>query len=336
MKNNLNEEIEKFRKLSGVLNEATGPTSWVAEFLGMIKAGVKRVPDDLLKSDELKDLVKSGKVTLTAAKGIQSIDWAKLSVDEIMVLFKWDYILDTFKQLVAKNKIDVSETAIDTYKGSFKKIAEAYTRSTETIAQSFKAGWKVKGAPTLFAKSVARNIPFISKFTRSYITKLKPEELKKVHSWFWTGVGDFSIIKATLQRNGWPNAIANFTGQIFKKWAFWTGLFTGANFLYDCLKDVPEETQVYDNELEAAWDRLVKAWEPVGLHWVFPVAVIYNELVSPLLLGGAQGRTVAKAKRFFADKKTKAEQEAEALENMKNSTKEPTGDTTTKKNSYSY
>lgn len=334
MKNNLNEEIEKFRKLSGVLNEATGPTSWVAEFLGMIKAGVKRVPDDLLKSDELKDLVKSGKVTLTAAKGIQSIDWAKLSVDEIMVLFKWDYILDTFKQLVTKNKIDVSETAIDTYKGSFKKIADAYRRSSLTLGQAFKAGYHAKGGASLFTKRALRFITAdkLVKHFPTYFQKLTKEEVKKMHGWFWLGVGDYRLIVDIFKRHGFPHAVANLGGQYFKKWAFWSTMFSISNFMIGLTED---NDVIYESDLEWIKERSIDAFELAGLHWVLPVTVVWSQIISPVGKEGLRNIAGRKFKDGLEKLKTKAEKEKDALENMKSSVNDTTGTSTTQ-NSVTY
>lgn len=322
----LNEEINKIKKLSGILNEAGGPNAWVTEFLGVIKAGVKRMPDDLLKSEEIKELITKNKITLTAAKGISSIDWAKLSVDEIMILFKWDHVLNSFKEIVTKNKINLTQTAVDTYKGSFKKIAQAYNKVKETPLDSFRKGWQVDQAPSTLARYIGRNIPipYVRAALRSFIRPLTPDELKKLHGWFWTGIGDYKSIRDSMQKAGFPGAVLNFTGQSFKKWAFWTGVFSGANLIIGLIKDFNEDEPLYESDMEWILTRSKESFEAAGLHWIFPVVVVFNELVSPLGKGGGKSILVGKYREFLEAKKSTADREADALEKMKQSiNKEP-------------
>lgn len=335
----LNEEIEKIKKLSGILNEAGSPTAWVSEFLGIIKAGVKRMPDDLLKSDEIKEMVAKNKITLTAAKGIATIDWAKLSVDEIMVLFKWDHILNSFKELISKNKIDVSDAAVLTYKGTFKKIAEAFNNVKETAMDSFKKGFKVDQAPGVLARFIGRNIPvpYLRGFLRSYIKKLTPDEIKKLHGWFWLGVGDFKSIKDSMQKAGFPGAVMNFAGQSFKKWAFWTGVFTASNVVLSLIKDFNEDQPLYESDLEWIAVRGKESFEAAGIHWIFPALVVWNEVVSPLGMGGGKSIVVGKYRTYLEAKKSTAEREADALERMKKSTvPEKSPSSTKQQNPYTY
>lgn len=320
----LNEEINKIKKLSGILNEGGTPTAWVAEFLGLIKSGVNKMPESMYKSDEIKELITKNKITLTAAKGIASIDWAKLSVDEIVLLFQWDHILNSFRDIISKNKIDISKTAVDTYKGSFKKIAQAYNHVNETPWDAFKKGYGTSQAGGALFRGVARSIPGINKFTKSWFRQLTPDEYKKARLWFWTGVGDYQSIKESFKRAGFPAAVANFTGQTFKKWVYWSGFFTATNFLLEAIKDVPEDEPIYSNEWVATGDRFLKALEPAGLHWVFPVAVIWNEIWSPLVMGGAGSITKSRLKKYLEQMKSKSEQETEALERMKQTTNKET------------
>lgn len=323
----LNEEINKIKKLSGILNEGGTPTAWVAEFLGLIKSGVNKMPESMYKSDEIKELITKNKITLTAAKGIASIDWAKLSVDEIVLLFQWDHVLNSFRNVISKNKIDLSKTAVDTYKGSFKKIAQAYNHFNETPLDAFKKGFNTAQAGGAVFRGIARNIPYIKRFTRRYLQQLSPEEYKKAHLWFWTGVGDYKSIKESFARAGFPAAVANFTGQTFKKWIFWTTTFTITNFLLEAFKDIPEDAPIYSNEWEATGARAVEAFEAAGLHWIFPVAVVWNEIWAPLVMGGAGSVTKSRLQKHIEQMKSKSERETEALERMKQSTNKetPTG-----------
>jgi hypothetical protein len=120
----LEEEINNFRRLSGLLNEAApGPATWVASLLSKITK--KSLSDDVIKAFE--PLVNSGKITIDGAtKTIKSINWRSLTNDEVKLLFKSDEMVGLMDEVIKTNKIRTSKPAMQTYTGNFKKIMDGY------------------------------------------------------------------------------------------------------------------------------------------------------------------------------------------------------------------
>lgn len=318
------EEIAKIKKLSGIVTEAAGPITWIKQFLG--KVSKKALPAEIMK--EFDVLAKNGKIKINpATKMIESVEWKLMSVEEIKLMFKWDGMFNAFKEVVTANSLPMDEAALATYKSDFKKIATAYVESAESLGQSFKKGSKTSIGGSIFMKRVVKLITpgIIKRQFPVYFQKLTTEEIKKMHGWFWLGVGDYKSVVDTFKRHGFPNALANLTGQVYQKWLFWTLAFSISNFVIGLLKDVGEDEEVYDSDIEALYDRTKNSIELAGFHWIFPSVWLYKVVFRPLLRGGVAGKRKKKEVTSILDGiKTKSQREKDALERMKASVNDTT------------
>lgn len=202
--------------------------------------------------------------------------------------------MEAIKSHIRKDISDSADKAIKQYNNL------SYT-------QSFVQGYNTSQAPTLFLKKLGRNIPipYLGKYLRNRIQKLSPEESKKVYAWFFLGVGDANLILSIFKKHGIAKAAVNLTGQIVSKWVFWSTAFSLTNLFLDLLTDLDEE--VYESDLEAIKDRALKNYEFAGVNWLFPITVVYQQLIGPLFRGGII--------------KLHKEQLREKLENLKNKSK---------------
>ena len=202
--------------------------------------------------------------------------------------------MEAIKSHIRKDISDSADKAIKQYNNL------SYT-------QSFVQGYKTSQAPTLFLKKLGRNIPipYLGQYLRNRIQKLSPEESKKVYAWFFLGVGDANLISSIFKKHGIAKAAVNLTGQIVSKWVFWSTAFSLTNLLIDVVTDLDEE--VYESDFEAIKDRVLKNYEFAGVNWLFPITVVYQQLIGPLFRGGII--------------KFQKEQLIEKLENIKNKSK---------------
>lgn len=125
MKNKLllEEEIQKFKKLSGIIDEATTPTNWISSLIS--KVSKTALPDVVVR--EFEPLVNAGKIGINkSTKTITMIDWAKLTDDEVKLLFRSDELVDIMEEIIKANGIKTSPAAMMAYKGNFKKIMTGY------------------------------------------------------------------------------------------------------------------------------------------------------------------------------------------------------------------
>lgn len=206
-----------------------------------------------------------------------------------------------------KDKLSKNMAAIKTH--IRKDISDSTNKAIEqfnnlSYKQAFTQGYKTSQAPTLFLKKIGRNIPipYLGGYLRNRIQKLSPEEAKKVYAWFFLGVGDANLISSIFKKHGIAKAAVNLTGQIVSKWVFWSTAFSLTNLLIDIVTDLGEE--VYESDFEAIKDRVLKNYEFAGVNWLFPITVVYQQLIGPLFRGGIV--------------KFQKEQLIEKLENIKN------------------
>jgi hypothetical protein len=314
----ISEELNNFKRLSGLLNESTRPAQWLAEFLGLMKSSTKKLPQTLLQADEVKDMVRQGKLSLSTTKVITGIDWRKITQDELEYLLKnWDEMFNTIREMIKQKKIPMDSAAVQSYTGSWGKLARAYDEVHLTVGDAFKAGYKTPQAGGKLFNMFVRNLPYIGKYARPYFKQVKKEEMVKVWGWFVTGVGDFKTVKDIFTRHGFPATIANLSGQLFKKWVFWSAVFTVTNYLREMGKDALKDEKVYQSDIEAIFARLQKSWELSPIGYVIPLIVVWNHVISPLNLGGIKGLFMSDFNKHMEDTKSQAERELDALERMK-------------------
>jgi hypothetical protein len=315
----ISEELNNFKRLSGLLNESTRPAQWLAEFLGLMKSSTKKLPQALLQANEVKDMVKQGKLSLSTTKVITGIDWRKITQDEIEYLLQnWDEMFNTMREMIKQKKIPMDSAAVESYSGNWGKLARAYDEVHLTVGDAFKLGYKTPQAGAALLKSVVRNIPGgIGRYGRRHFKAMTREEMKKVWGWFITGVGDFNTVKQIFTRHGFPTTVANLSGQLFKKWVYWSAIFTASNFFFELGKDSLKGEEVYTSDIEAIWGRFTKAFELSPFGYVIPIVAIYDAIISPLLHGGVRGILMSDFNKHMEDTKNQAEKELDALERMK-------------------
>lgn len=120
----LEEEINKFKKLSGMLKEAApGPQAWISSLIS--KIAKKSLSDDVVMAFE--PLINSGKIAIDrSARVIKSIDWKSLTDDEVELLFRSNEMVDIMEEVIKANNISTSKIAMQNYSGNFKKIMDGY------------------------------------------------------------------------------------------------------------------------------------------------------------------------------------------------------------------
>lgn len=160
-------------------------------------------------------------------------------------------------------------------------------KSVSGYKDSFKQGLKTIQAPFTAARYAFRNVPIpgIRAYIRNNTTKLTPDEMNKIRLWFFTGVGDVNMIKTIWKEKGLPTALINVSGQLISKWVFWSTAYSICSFMIDVLGDTVGE-EVYKNDVESWVERVKNNATIAELKWTFPIKIVYDQLIRPLMRGG--------------------------------------------------
>ena len=304
----LTEEINKIKKLSGVINEQ--PTilpSVIRRLANAYKLTKITITKEILKkNDGIGKLIKDGKITIDSADIITNIDWVNMTSGEIALIFReLPGIRKNFDKFLTDNNVAIDILS----KGKYKNLVDAYKMESQSMYGAFKSGYKAPGSGGMFAKHVASYVPVIKKLTPNSWRTISSDDLKKMYGWLFTGIGDYAIIKETFQKYGTINAAINAGGQIFRKWVYWSGALIIYNIVLDIIGDLFDDEPVYGNDWEAVKERVVNNFELAGFHYVFPIAIIWKNVISPLLAGGSLGDL----KEKIGIKKKEAEDKIEEL-----------------------
>jgi hypothetical protein len=184
--------------------------------------------------------------------------------------------------------------------------------------QAFFKGFTTTTGGGIFAKKVLlRNMPIPWKrHLTANIYRLTDTERKIIKRWFWTGVGDYNQVVQIFRKHGIGPAIANLSGQLFKKWVFWTAAISAYNVLIEMLKDSTEET-IYKSDWDWIYDRFVtqKPLETAGLGYMWPPTLIGKYVISPLGMGGWLSRPKKWLINLLENGKESAESSKKQIEN---------------------
>jgi hypothetical protein len=217
-----------------------------------------------------------------------------------------------------------------------------------TYGGEFLKGMKTVQAPFLASRYAFRNVPIpgIRAYIRKNTTKLTSDEMNRIRLWFFTGVGDAKSIYDIFKKHKLPLAFvyagSNLGGQLLSKWLFWSAAFSITNLLLDVSKDIGKP--VYESELEGWVSRIKRSPEGASLGWLFPVMIVYKQLIAPLGTGGIIPFHTKQFNDKLIELNNRAENERIKLESMtkngvkksksiitpkpKNTTNQPKVDTT--------
>lgn len=204
-----------------------------------------------------------------------------------------------------KNKLEISaKEAINEF-------------NTLTPGQAFRQGYRSSTGAGLFAKHVARNIPYLGKkYLQSRIYRLTKTELDIVYKWFWFGLGDINQVVSIFKKHGVLPALANLSGQLFKKWWFWTQVITITNALIDIISDISAPEVIDTNDYRAVALRILNNVEFASLSHMFPVKLLLDYIVFPLARGGALYNSKEKVIEMLKTSREKASRKLEKIENF--------------------
>jgi hypothetical protein len=305
----LTEEINKIKKLSGAINEQPTISAKVISSLANVYK-LAKVPKEILKKNVgIGKLIKDGKITIDSADIITNINWVNMTSGEIALIFReFPDIRKNFDKFLKDNNVTI-DILSKFSKGKYKNLVDGYKMESQSMYGAFKSGYKAPGSGGMFAKHVASYVPVIKKFTPNSWRTISSDDLKKMYGWLFTGIGDYAIIKETFQKYGTINAAINAGGQIFRKWVYWSGALIIYNIVLDIIGDLFDDEPVYGNDWEAVKERVVNNFELAGFHYVFPIAIIWKNVISPLLAGGSLGDL----KEKIGIKKKEAEDKIEEL-----------------------
>ena len=158
-----------------------------------------------------------------------------------------------------------------------------------TYLRAFGKGLRSSTGAGLFTKKVIlRNIPipYLHSKLRRSIQPLTVTESEIVKRWFWTGVGNYKQVKEIYDKHGIPSALLNMSGQIFRKWIFWTGVITTANILKEKVPGLFGE-QVHKKPLDAFRTALIDHFQSASIEHVTPWVAIINYIINPFLQEGS-------------------------------------------------
>jgi hypothetical protein len=197
-----------------------------------------------------------------------------------------------------------------------------------TYGQAFKLGFNSNTGAGLFAKRVVpRNIPIpgLRGYFRKNIQKLTPTESKIVKQWFWSGIGNSKQIIEIFNKHGINKAAVNMSGQLFRKWIFWSGVITATNIMVD---KVPKlwGKKLNKSELEATGFMVTDNLESAGLGYVAPWTLIVKYIIFPFAQEGALTEPTDKFINYLKGIRDKSEDKVNKIENNINTGKEKVKD----------
>jgi hypothetical protein len=280
-------------------------------------------------SDEIAEiLIPKVLSTLTDLERRTISDFKKYLANEIKSQRVQPQDAAKFVERFVNEKLTTNMKPIQNYlKKDIEEVANKAIIDSKILSypEAFFQGFRTKTGGSIFAKKVLlRNMPIpFKKNLTANIYRLTNTERKIVKRWFWTGVGDYNQIVQIFRKHGIGPAIANLSGQLFKKWVFWTGVLTGYNILIEMLKDSPEET-IYKDDWDWLYDRLVtkKPLETAGLGYMWPPTLIWKYVISPLGMGGWLSRPKKWLIDFLEKGKETAESKKKQIENSVNTVKQ--------------
>jgi hypothetical protein len=280
-------------------------------------------------SDEIAEiLIPKVLSTLTDLERRTISDFKKYLANEIKSQRVQPQDAAKFVERFVNEKLTTNMKPIQNYlKKDIEEVANKAIIDSKILSypEAFFQGFRTKTGGSIFAKKVLlRNMPIpFKKNLTANIYRLTNTERKIVKRWFWTGVGDYNQIVQIFRKHGIGPAIANLSGQLFKKWVFWTGVLTGYNILIEMLKDSPEET-IYKDDWDWLYDRLVtkKPLETAGLGHMWPPTLIWKYIISPLGMGGWLSRPKKWLIDFLEKGKETAESKKKQIENSVNTVKQ--------------
>jgi hypothetical protein len=280
-------------------------------------------------SDEIAEiLIPKVLSTLTDLERRTISDFKKYLANEIKSQRVQPQDAAKFVERFVNEKLTTNMKPIQNYlKKDIEEVANKAIIDSKTLSypEAFFQGFRTKTGGSIFAKKVLlRNMPIpFKKNLTANIYRLTNTERKIVKRWFWTGVGDYNQIVQIFRKHGIGPAIANLSGQLFKKWVFWTGVITGYNILIEMIKDSPEET-IYKDDWDWLYDRLVtqKPLETAGLGYMWPPTLIWKYVISPLGMGGWLSRPKKWLINFLEKGKETAESKKKQIENSVNTVKQ--------------
>jgi hypothetical protein len=313
-----------------ILNEAYIPWSRLAGGLLKNLSGLQ-IEEPLVKEFKKLSDQLGGSVFVfdSLTKTIKVIDWTKMSKQSMEIVLRSSRVRTELLEILRLNNIDITKPTVrSTLTGIYKMLADSYVNSANkvvtrskistddlTYSQSFIKGLTTTQAPFLFSRYIMRNLPIpgVRSLIRNYTTKLSKDEMKRMGMWFFSGIGDAKSVSDIFKKHNFPKALVNVSGQVFSKWLFWSTAFTLTNLLLDMGKDVNQ--RVYKTHLDAWIDRLSRSTEAASLGWLFPVKVVYDQLIGPLAVGGL----IDFQSKQFQDKlktlKSKSEKNVKNIEN---------------------
>jgi hypothetical protein len=131
--------------------------------------------------------------------------------------------------------------------------------------------------------------PILKKKGKSLITQLTDEEFKIAMRWFATGVADWNQVRRVSKTLGWYNVPVNIAGQLIKKWAILTLLFSGFSMGKAIAEGMGEDGKKMSVP-KGFWKKIVGEFESANIGLTSPMLRIFDfilfNLVSPLLEGG--------------------------------------------------
>jgi hypothetical protein len=279
-------------------------------------------------SDEIAEiLIPKILSTLTDLERRTISDFKKYLANEIKSQRVQPHDAARFVERFVNEKLTTNMKPIQNYlKKDIENAVNKAIIDSKTLSypEAFFQGYRTNTGGGLFAKKVVlRNlpIPYVGKYFRANIYRLTNTERKIVKKWFWTGIGDYNQIVQIFRKYGIGPAIANLSGQLFKKWVFWTGVLTVGNILIDKIPGLFGE-QIHKSQLEAFSETLKEHFQTADIVHVTPWVAIINYVVGPFLQEGAFKEPTDKLVKHIKNFTNKSENEVNKIENSVNTVKQ--------------